>query len=394
MKKISVSILGTLPPLKAISSYCAELVSELDKKALITFYSFSSIYPSFLHPSKDSNDDGSFPYMNFKNTKIKRYITWYNPLSWLRAGLTNKSDIFHVQWWSLPIFPIVFVMVFLAKLKKIPVVITVHNVSPHEKSNLFILAGKIIFYFCDSFIVHSENNKKTLSKIYNIKTKNINVIPHGPLDVFKGRDYNEQKEKKYFKQKYNISETEKVILFFGAIRDYKNLELILNSLSYVLEKLNVKLVIAGSLWESFDKYEEIIKKFNLTDNVVKVLEYIPTNEVSKFFAASDLVLIPYKNFSSQSGVGAAALSFEKPVIVSDKGGLGDLVKDEFCILKDNSDQVLAEKIVKILSDDLFYKKLKTDSKNINDAFSWAKISEKTFGLYAKLLKSRHSNEDI
>ncbi len=388
-KKISVSMIGSFPPLKAISSYCLELVNELDKRVNLLFFSFLSIYPSFMHPTKEEIYDDSFPDIQLQSTKVKKSLTWYNPLSWIKASIENKPNIFHIQWWSLPTAPIIIWMALITKIKKIPIVITVHNVSSHEKSFLFTFASKTLFALSDVFIVHSLKNKMVLIHYSKIDSDKISIIPHGPLNFFKYTDFNENKERDYFRKKFNICDHEKVILFFGAIRPYKNLDLILKALALVIKQVEVRLVIAGSLWENWSRYKKIIMKNNLSKYVIKALHYIPSEDVSMYFAASDLALITYKDFNSQSGVGAAALSFNKPMIVSDSGGLPKLVKDSYCILKKKNHKILAEKIVTILSDKQFYNKLMCDSAEIKESISWKKIGDDTLKVYKKLLDIRN-----
>jgi len=136
-QKLTVSMLGTLPPQKALSPYCLALVTALDPLVPVFFHSFSRLYPVRLHPSKETPEDTSFPKITARNLKVFTWLTWYNPFSWIKAGMTMKTKIFHVQWWSLPTLPAVISMILFARLKKIPVVVTVHNVNSHESSVLF-----------------------------------------------------------------------------------------------------------------------------------------------------------------------------------------------------------------------------------------------------------------
>lgn len=379
---INVSMLGTLPPQKALSSYCLGLATALDAAgAQLFFYSFSSLYPAWLHPSKETQEDPTFRKIDARSLTVSTLLTWYNPFSWIKAGMTLKTGIFHAQWWSLPTLPAVISMIYLAKRKKIPVIVTVHNVMPHEGSVLFDWASRLIFQLTDHLIVHTKHNKKTLICQYQINSNRISVIPHGPLTVFKTGTRN-------FRQHRQFSEKEKIVLFFGTIRRYKGLDILIHALSKVKKTLPARLVIAGSLWEPWDRYENLIRQLSLTDDVIKLIGYVPSDQVGSLFSAADLVVLPYTHFDSQSGVGAAAIAFHLPMIVTDTGGLPDLVSDPECVVPCSDSNLLAEKIVNILSNETLQKKLKNDARKIEKMMSWERIAEQTLSLYHQVLDDR------
>ncbi|EMS80854.1 glycosyltransferase family 4 protein [Desulfotignum phosphitoxidans] len=379
---MTVSMLGTLPPQKALSPYCLGLVTALDAAGVrLFFYSFSNLYPAWLHPSKEALEDPTFKKIDTRNLTVSTLLTWYNPLSWIKAGMTMKTDVFHAQWWSLPTLPAVISMIYLAKRKKIPVIVTVHNVMPHEGSVLFDWASRLIFQLADHLIVHTKHNKKTLICQYQIHANLISVIPHGPLTVFKTGIQN-------FRQHRQISEKEKIVLFFGTIRRYKGLDILIHALSKVKKTLPARLVIAGSLWEPWDRYENLIRHLSLADDVIKLIGYVPSDQVGALFSAADLVVLPYTHFDSQSGVGAAAIAFHVPMIVTDTGGLPDLVADPECVVPCSDSNLLAEKIVNVLSNETLQKKLKNDARKIEKMMSWERIADQTLSLYHQVLDDR------
>ena len=378
----AVAMLGTLPPQKALTPYCLGLATALDAAGVrLFFYSFSRLYPAWLHPSKETLEDPTFKKIDARNLTISTLLTWYNPLSWMKAGMTLKTDIFHAQWWSLPTLPTLISMILLAKRKKIPVIVTVHNVMPHEGSILFERASRLIFQLTDHLIVHTKHNKKTLICRYQIHSNRISVIPHGPLTVFKTGTRN-------FRQHRQISEKEKIVLFFGTIRGYKGLDILIHALSKVKKTLPARLVIAGSLWEPWDRYEDLIRQLGLTDDIIKLIGYVPSDQVGSLFCAADLVVLPYTHFDSQSGVGAAAIAFHVPMIVTDTGGLTDLVSDSECVVPCSDSNLLAEKIVNILSNEALQKKLKNDARKIEKQMSWERIADQTLSLYHQVLDDR------
>ncbi len=174
----TVSMLGTLPPQKALSPYCLGLATALDKAGIrLFFHSFASLYPARLHPAKQPPEDATFEKIETRHLSIYQSLAWYNPLSWIKAGMRMKTDLFHVQWWSLPTLPAAAVMMAIARLKHIPVVTTIHNTGSHEPSSLFDLATQLIVYLSNHLIVHSNHNKNTLAGKFQIGWNRISVIP-------------------------------------------------------------------------------------------------------------------------------------------------------------------------------------------------------------------------
>lgn len=375
---MKVTIIGTLPPLKGISPYCLDLIKSLSKKAEIDFIGFNKLYPEFLYPGGTKIRDQTYKTPSLENTNIRNILTYYNPFSWFYAGFTARGDIIHAQWWSHVLAPIYFVILSISKARGKKIVITVHNVFPHENNNINRLLNKIILSFGDKFIVHSYKNKEIFLNMYNVPQENISVIPMGILEPtpIKGISKNEARD--YLK----ISYDKKVMLHFGNIRDYKGLDILLESFKFIIEEIdNVLLIIAGKPWGNWNKYEEIIKKNCLESFIIKYLDFVPPFDVEYYFSASDVIVLPYKYFDSQSAVGALALPFKKPLMVTALGGLPDFVRDENAIAKPNDVISLARKIIRVLSDDELLKKLSKDSDELSRKYSWDNISEMTLNLY-------------
>lgn len=368
----TITLISTLPPVTCISDYTLGLVKSLSKHCKINFIGFKSPYPKFIFPGKVCDTSRSEP--NIKNVEIKNILTWYNPFSWIYAGFFSKGDIIHAQWWSWPLAPIYLTIFSIAKfIRHKEIIITVHNVQPHEKGIIKKLINKAILFFGDKLIVHTENGKKELQKIFK---KLIYVFPHGLIEISR-KGYNQSSARTHL----NIPKNKKVILFFGGIRDYKGLDTLLNAFARVIaEEKDAFLIIAGNLWESFSRYDKIIKKHNLSKFILKHTKFIPNSEVEYYFASSDLVALPYKRFEAQSGVGAVALNFEKPVVVTKIDGLVDLIKDKKVISEIDNPENLKEKIIYALKN---IKKLEKDSKEKAKEFSWDEIAKATAEVYEK-----------
>ena len=380
--KIKVTMVGALPPLKWNSLYSLELSRSLARYVDLDFISFKKLYPAFLYRGDAAEDKEMNISEKSEKFKIKRIMTYYNPFRWIRAGLSAKGDVVHIQW-GIPILsPVFFTILLISKLRKKKIIATVHNVIPHEHSITDKILSALVFYFVDMFIVHSTRNIEEMNRIFGIPEEKIIRIPHGILGSFKDGMVTQEDAR----EKLKLPLDDKIILFFGNIREYKGLDVMLEAFSYVIDEVNnVLLVIAGFPWAKWEKYGELIEKNNLSKNIKLFLEFIPSGEAKYFYYASDLVALPYREFMSQSGAGAVALAFEKPLIVTDVGGLPELVKDKNFVVEPNNPRALAEEILLVLGDDELLKKLSEDSRDLAEEYSWDKIAEKTMELYKFVL---------
>jgi len=321
MKKIeSVSLFGTLPPIKGISGFCIEQANCLSKKLKVEFHSFSSIYPEFLYPGGTKEYSKVFTIKENKNLRIKRVLSWYNPFSWIYVGLTNRGKIVHINWWIYLLFPVFFTIAILSKLRGKKVILTLHNVIAHESNFLDSLFSSIMYSVSDILLVHTENNKDTLIKKFKINKNKIHLIPYGPLNFFKTKNISQSEAKKHL----GLKDKNKIILFFGTIRKYKGLDILIKAFAKVSRALpNVRLIIAGENWIEWKPYETLINKYHLQDKIISHIRYIPSEEIQYYFTAADLVVLPYTHFDAQSAVGNVTVAFNKPIIASSVSGIKD-----------------------------------------------------------------------
>lgn len=374
--------MGTLPPVKGLSPYCQELLKSLSKKIEVEFISFKELYPDFLYPGGTKVRHWNHKPAELKNTKIRNILTYYNPFSWIWGGLTVRGDIIHAQWWSHVLAPIYFVILSICKVRGKKIIITVHNVVPHENNGVNNFLNRIVLVFGDNFIAHNDRNKESLSNFYHIPQEKISVIPHGILEPVSIKGVSKKEAREYLK----VPQDKRVVLHFGHIRDYKGLDVLLKSLKFIAKEISdVILIIAGQPWVDWKKYEKIIKENNLEDYIVKKLDFILPSEVEYYFSASDIVVLPYKYFDSQSGIGALALPFKKPLIVTDVGGLPDFIRDERALARPNDAEDLAKKIIDVLKNESLLLKLERDSGKIRERFRWDKVTEETLRVYEDMI---------
>ncbi len=373
-----ISFLGTFPPTKGISPYCMGLVRGLRENCMIHFFGFKSIYPNFLYPGGTREEGVERPKLD--NVRFYEIISWYNPFSWIVAGSKLKGKILHAQWWTSVLAPIYLVIFLWAKIKGMKIILTIHNVTQHERTLLSRMFDPVVVRCADGFIVHSESNKKTFSHLYSIPNEKISVISHGILLPERSEKVITKKDAREF---FGISESRKVLLSFGNIREYKAIDILLLSLRELLKKDDsYHLIIAGEPWIEWAKYQKLIDMYDLGKHVKLYLDFIKTGDVEKFFVASDLMMLTYRDFESQSGAGALSLGFNLPALVSNQGGLTDFAVSPDLIVKEISAEEIAKKIVFFFENRL---RFSHGLDHIKKNFQWADIAKKTLSVYQNVI---------
>lgn len=315
-----VIIIGPAFPLRGGIANFNEALCRALKKAGIdsSIYSFSLQYPSFLFPGKTQYESGEGP----KDISINTLINSINPFNWVKVAKQikkEKPDFVIVRYWLPFMGPCLGTIAKRIKKKSgIKVIAITDNIIPHEKR-----AGDKMFtnYFvkqCDGFITMSKSVLDDLSLF--TKNKNKVFLPHPIYDIF-----GEKVEKQEALKKLNLNSNEKHLLFFGFIRKYKGLDLLLQAMADKRVKgLGIRLIVAGEYYESAEAYNTIIKENKLEEIVILKTEYIPSEEVRYYFSAADVIAQPYRT-ATQSGVTQIAYHFEKPMIVTNVGGLPEIV---------------------------------------------------------------------
>ncbi len=381
---MQITFIGTLPPLKTNVYYCTSLVKSLSKLAKVEFVSFKSLYPGFIYPGRTQIDD-TFKFQFNENVKIRQILSYYNPLSWLFVGLAAKGSIIHAQWWNLWLTPIFAVIFLIAKLRNKKTALTVHNVLPHTTSQLRVYVNKffnkILFALSDALIVHSNINATQLSAFFGIPKEKIFVAHMGIHDAYLQKGLPKSEAKKLL----GLRDDTKTALYFGTIKNYKGVDDLITAFAQVYKKhKNSKLLIVGEPWINWEECELLIKKYGLSEAVIKQLEYVPMVEVEKFYAAADLVVLPYKFFDAQSGPGNIALAFGKPMVVTNVGSLPALVKNKIAVVEPNNTEQLSGAMLQILPNEELLCQLSEDSKELAKKYSWDSIAESTVAIYKTL----------
>lgn len=385
MASEKVTMLGPFPPIKGgVSDYCLELANALAGKLQVEFYTFKSIYPGFLYPGGETKETSPDSVMKMpEGLSIKPVLSWYNPFGWLKAGLTGEGKVFHFQWWTFYLFFPTFSIALISKLRGKKIVCTVHNVIGHESGFIDRFFSSLIFLLPDKFIVHSPQNREQLQKNFNIGESRISVIPMGILDIYRGKNVSKSGARK----KLGIPPKARVMLFFGIVRKYKGLEDLVEAFKISRKNVeNLFLLVAGKPWDG-EIERGILKNLEGVKNKKLVLEHIPSSQIKFYFTAADVVILPYRDFTAQSAVGSTALSFAKPMVVSDAGGLPELVLNKEMVFEAGNPEDLASKLNLIFSKKGLLQSLVRDSKKLKKKFSWGNISARIITLYESLFRA-------
>jgi glycosyltransferase involved in cell wall biosynthesis len=372
-----VVMFGSLPPLRGISAYCLDLARAVSRLANVEFVSFHAMYPRRLYPGGDP-EDATQSSLDGEPFTTRRSLSWYNPFGWLREALRVRADVIHVQHWSLPLVPIWTTILLVAKLRGIRTVLTIHNTAPHERSFLYLPATRVLARLAGHCLVHSETNRRQAHERLRMPVEKVSVVRLG----VHGADRKRPPDRAGARRKLGLPADAPTALFFGSIRPYKGVDVLLEAFARVVERLpRARLVIAGKPWRDWDAKQRLIEQLNLSECVACFPDYVPSTGVQDFFDAADVCLFPYTHFDAQSAAALTALAFEKPLIVSDVGGLPDLVGDRRFVVAPGDSAALAEAVIAALGDVEQLKRMAEDSIRVARLHSWEDIARQTVEVY-------------
>lgn len=335
LQKQNIVIIGPAHPLRGgLASYDERLAREfMHQGHQVSIYTFSLQYPGFLFPGTTQFSTEPAP----ADLDIHVRINSINPFNWLSVGLEIKKqqpDLIIVRYWLPFMGPCLGSILRIVKQNKhTKVVCIADNIIPHEKRPGDVPFTKYFVPPIDAFITMSEKVLGDLTQF--APGKPAKFVAHPLYDNF-GEKISKEEARKHL----GIALNEKVLLFFGFIRKYKGLDILLDAIKILKngnEKLNssnnsplgtgAKLLIAGEFYEDRKVYDEQIERLGINDMLILKTEFIADSEVKYYLSAADVVVQPYRS-ATQSGVTPLAYHFEKPMIVTNVGGLPSLVPDD------------------------------------------------------------------
>lgn len=382
--KKQIVLLGTTWPFRpgGIATFNERLVRALISEGnKVIIYTFSLQYPGFLFPGKGQYSDQPAP----EDLEIRIRVNSVNPFNWISVGREIRKlspDILIIRFWIPLMAPVLGTIArIVRKNYHTRVIALTDNIFPHERRIGDLLLIKYFVKSIDGFVTLSH---KVLDDLKRLRPSAPAVYtPHPLYDNF-GEAVSREDALKHL----DLDPDYRYLLFFGFIREYKGLDWLLTAFADTrIRKFPVKLLVAGEYYSSPQKYEQIIRENNLEDHVVLHTRFIDDAEVPFYFGAADLIVQPYKS-ATQSGVTQIAYHFEKPILVTDVGGLGEIVPDGevgYTVSPDPED--ITRAILDFLANrrsSEFIQHIKAEKSR----FSWEKMVETLQKLDEEILKNR------
>ncbi len=315
-----IVIVGTAYPFRGgLASYnerLARAFSEAGHKVRI--YTFKLQYPSFLFPGKTQYSESPPP----EDLNIEVIVNSINPFNWIKIGKRIRKeapDILLIKFWLPFMGPCFGKVARIAKKNgKTKVISIIDNIIPHEKRMGDTALAKYFVKPVDGFIAMSRNVLEDLKK-FDEKAPKV-YSPHPLFDNF-----GEACSREEALQHLELDAQFRYLLFFGIIRKYKGLHLLLEAIADdAFRSKNVKVIVAGEFYSDEEFYKNMIRDLKLEDQIVLVDKFIADEDVYKYFCAADMIVQPYVS-ATQSGVTQIGYHFEKPMLVTDVGGLAELI---------------------------------------------------------------------
>ena len=366
-----IVILGTAYPFRGgLATFNERLARQLQAEGhKVEVITFTLQYPSFLFPGKTQYSTEDAP----TDLLISQQVNSCNPLNWIKVGHRIRKmqpDLLITCYWMAFFAPCYSIIERIAKRNgKTRTIALVHNMIPHEPSILDKLFAPFYVRSTDGFVALSESVVQDINRLdRNNKPKT--SYPHPIYD-----HYGEQMSKEEACQALNLNPENQYMLFFGLVRAYKGLDLLLDAFGKVKDQLpNLQLIVAGEFYEDEDKYRAQISNNQLTNKVIIKNEFIADADLCKYFGAADLIVQPYKT-ATQSGVTQVAFHFEKPMLVTNVGGLGEIVHDHKMgyAVEPNADAIAAA-----LTDYYTHSRQADYTEYLikqKDNYSWSKLAE-------------------
>lgn len=316
---MKIIIVGTAYPLRGgIAHYNALLYQELSKRHQVEIITFRRQYPALLFPGKSQQETGG----EMLRVPSDALVDSINPSNWISVGREikrRKPDLIIFKYW-LPFFGPCFGTIARVATKETQtkVLYICDNVVPHEKRPGDVAFTKYAFRKGDYFIVQSEAVEKDLKRLF--PQANYKNVAHPVYNIF-----GDPIDKQTARTMLGIA-AERVVLFFGYVRAYKGLNVLLDAMSMLAQETRIHLMIVGEFYDEKEKYMSQIRNLALERRVTVNSDYVANDKVGMYFSAADVVVLPYIN-ATQSGIAQIAYNFDMPVIATNVGGLAEVVSD-------------------------------------------------------------------
>lgn len=317
-----IAIIGPTYPFRGgIAHYTTLLCRALRREHEVKFISFKRQYPRVLFPGSTDRDEST---LLVTVGGVEYIIDSLNPMTWISAARAVQKygpEILVIPWW-VAFWAIPFWSMMALVKRHIPceIVVICHNVMEHESSIFKQLATKTVLLRADRLITHSREETQKAKELLGSDLNIVTAFHPSYADLTPVRYLKDEA-----KDKLGLSGD--VILFFGFVREYKGLNVLIEAMPTILRKKNVTLLIVGEFWKKKEAYLDHIRRLGIEPQVRIIDKYVPNEEMGLYFGAADLVIQPYVS-ASGSGVCQLAFGFDRPVVGSRIGSIAEVVEDD------------------------------------------------------------------
>lgn len=358
---LRIALLGPAPPIRGgISLFAYNLAKELQAEHhTVKMFSFKRQYPDLIFPGGDQFDHSSSP----EDIETAPVCTPYLPWTWpcaVKQIRAYKPDLLIISYW-LPFFAPAYAWI-TSKLKGMKIYYLAHNIQSHEKWPLGSLLRNRALQDSQKIIVLSESCLKDANHYLPLHLSRRVVLGFHPVS---GAD-----------QATVGGNREKTLLFFGLIKPYKGLDILLRSMPRILQSIpDARLIVAGEVYGDPAPYHKLIGELGLEDKVELHFKYISEPEIKVLFQRAQVCVLPYKS-ATQSGVIASSYSYNVPVIASDIGGLGEYIVEGITgyLVEPEDPEALAAQIVSFFQNNDF-ERMREEIVKYKASFSWQALAE-------------------
>lgn len=323
-KKKKILIVGPAYPYRGGNSlFVSHVYETLAPHFEVKIFNYKLLYPSFLFPGTTQYDKSEKTIINAPNERIVNSI---NPFNWISTAKKIKEenpDLVVFDWWHPFFGPCHFGISFLLKSKfKNKILFITENFVSHEGNFIDIFLTKLGLKYATNFLTLSYKVADELKELAGARR-----IYQSELPIYECYSNEKGKTIDKYKKDLGFSSDSFVLLFFGYIRKYKGLDILIKAFPNIKKNNpDAKLLIVGEFYDNPEEYKSLIKSLNIENDVVLINNFVPNEEVEKYYNASDVVMLPYRS-ATQSGILNVAYGFNKPVIVTNVGGLSEFVTE-------------------------------------------------------------------
>lgn len=358
-----------------IAQFSDSLYLSLRKLAEVKAFSFKRQYPKLLFPGTSQYTVDTDKKQFFS---VERILDSINPLSYTKTAkaiIDYKPDLLIQPYW-MPFFaPSLGWIAKKVQNAGIKVITIAHNVVSHEPRFGDMTLTNYYLKRSDGFILLSESNKKELEELKPGAKYIIHSLPFHD-------HYTPRIPEKDAREKLDLPQDKKILIYFGFIRDYKGLDLLIEAMKYLDD--SYLLMIVGEVYGEFTKYQQQIDELGLKSKIVKFINYIPDEEIPVYFSAADVCVLTYKS-ATQSGIVGISYQFDVPVIVTDVGGFKELVEEnKTALVVKNLDPVEISDAIKKYFTEGLKEKFIPNIAAVREKHSWDGLAKDVLNFYDTL----------